>query len=123
MSPAKALQMSQRAPKVLQTSTSLSLPYPLSLLTSTETPETWIALENLLLSCLRTGDDRSARQCLDKLTSRFGEKNERVMALRGMYEEAVAEDDEALARVLKRYGDILKEDGTNMVCSPIAMQW
>lgn len=117
LSPETALRMSQQAPRILQTSPTTSLPYPLSLFISGETPETWTAYENLLVACLRTGDDKSARLCLDRLTERFGEKNERIMAMRGMYEEAVASDTRALERVLKQYEDILKDDPTNMVCA------
>lgn len=117
--PALALRMSQQAPRILQQSSGPSLPYPLSLLTVSEAPETWIGYENLLLSCLRTGDDRSARMCLEKLTQRFGESNERVMALRGMYDEAVAEDYKALEAVFRGYEEILKQDPTNMVRSSL----
>lgn len=112
--PKDALHLSQQAPYILKASSGLSLPYPFSLLISTETQETWIAYENLLISCLRTGDNKAARQCLEKLLARFGEKNERVMALRGIYEEAVAEDNKALNQVLVQYDGILKEDPTNI---------
>lgn len=74
--------------------------------------------ENLLLSCLRTGDEKAARQCLGQLEARFGENNERVMALKGLTKEAVAEDNAALERVLKEYDAILAEDNTNIVCDP-----
>ena len=71
--------------------------------------------ENLLLSCLRTSDDNSAHLCLDRMTARFGGENERVMALKGMYKEAVAVDKTGLEKVLKEYESILKADPTNMV--------
>ena len=71
--------------------------------------------ENLLLTSLRTSDDKSARLCLDRMTARFGGENERVMALKGMYEEAVAVDNIGLEKVLKKYESILKADPTNMV--------
>jgi len=70
-----------------------------------------------MLSCLRTGDDKSAHLCLEKLSDRFGPKNERVMGLRGMYQEAVAEDDRALERILEEYTTVLAEDPTN---TPVA---
>lgn len=116
ITPATALRLSQQAPATLSKTSSLaSLPYPLSLLTSTETQETWLSLENLLISTLRTGDDKAARQCLNRLTQRFGESNERVMALQGMFEEAVADDEKALQRVLKEYDALLHdEDPTNI---------
>ena len=48
------------------------------------------------------------------MLARFGEKNERVMALQGMYAEAFAEDDKALRKVLHSYEAVLKEDATNI---------
>jgi len=71
--------------------------------------------ERLLLSCLRTGDDEAAHSCLQKLIDRFGATNERVMGLRGLYQEAVAQDDSALERVLKEYNDVLADDPVNTV--------
>lgn len=112
--PAEALRMSQEAPQLLQTSPNGSLPYPLSLLASPETQDAWLAHENLMLSCLRTGDDKSAKLCLDRLMARFGESNERVMALKGIYEEAVAENDQALEKILRSYEELLQHDPTNM---------
>ena len=111
------LRVSQRAPQFLrsQTKSALSLPYPLSLLTASESQEKWQAYENLLLSCLSTGDDESANLCIEELTKRFGETNERVQALRGLYEEATAEDDKARANLLVKYEEVIKETPTNMV--------
>ncbi|KAF2644382.1 hypothetical protein P280DRAFT_467016 [Massarina eburnea CBS 473.64] len=113
ISPQTALQLSQKAPLILSQSPTPSLPWPLSLLFSRETPETWTIHENLLLSALRTGDDTSARQILDRMTSRFGASNERIIALRGIYEEALAKDDKELTRVLDGYGKVLEVDPTN----------
>lgn len=70
--------------------------------------------ENLLLSCLRTGDDQAARQCLTRLEARFGDDNERVMALKGLVKEAAADDNGALEKVLKEYDAILAENNTNI---------
>ncbi|KAF1949620.1 hypothetical protein CC80DRAFT_497367 [Byssothecium circinans] len=112
--PPTALQLSQKAPIILSQSPTSSLPWPLSLLFSRETPETWAIHENLLLSALRTADDAAARQVLDRMTARFGSKNERIIALRGIYEEALAKDDKELARVLDGYGKVLEADPTNM---------
>ncbi|KAI9755423.1 MAG: hypothetical protein M4579_004280 [Chaenotheca gracillima] len=111
--PARALQLSQQAPIILRQNTS-SLPtsLPFSLL-SNESQDDWTIFENLLLSCLRTRDDESARQCLEKLCARFGDSNERVMGLKGMYEEAVAENDTALEAILDDYEDVLEKDPTN----------
>ncbi len=71
--------------------------------------------EKLLLSCLRTGDDKAAHLCLEKLIERFGATNKRIMGLRGLYQEAVADNDAALERILKEYGEVLAEDPVNTV--------
>jgi len=71
--------------------------------------------EHLFSSCLRTGDDKSAHLCLERLTDRFGASNERVMSLRGLYQEAVAEDDAALTHILNDYENVLAEDPANTV--------
>jgi alpha-D-ribose 1-methylphosphonate 5-triphosphate synthase subunit PhnI len=68
-----------------------------------------------MLSCLRTGDEQSAHLCLERLTGRFGAENERVMALRGLFQEAIAQDDAALKQVLGEYETILAKDPGNMV--------
>ncbi len=116
--PHRALHLSQQAPLLLrnQTDTITSLQVPL--LSSAETPERWMIYENLMLSCLRTGDDKSAHLCLQRLSDRFGPTNERVMGLRGMYQEAVAEDEAALEHVQVEYEKILDEDPTNTVRLP-----
>ncbi|PVH95029.1 hypothetical protein DM02DRAFT_571886 [Periconia macrospinosa] len=114
ITPNTALKLSQKAPIILSSSPTSSLPWPLSLLFSRETPETWTIHENLLLAALRTGDDASARQVLDRLTSRFGESNERIIALRGIYEEALAKDDKELTKILDGYGKVLESDPTNI---------
>lgn len=114
--PATALQLSQQAPTLLKNTPSSIASYSLGSLFSTpESPELWTSYENLLFSCLRTGDEQSAHLCLDRLTQRFGASNERVMALRGLFQEAVAEDEAALKEVLKGYEQILAEDPTNTV--------
>ncbi|KAI0397269.1 tetratricopeptide [Xylariaceae sp. FL0594] len=118
LSPATALKLSQQAPVVLhnQSSAIRSSALP-SLLATSETPELWTVYENLLLSCLRTGDDESAHQCLTRLADRFGNDNERVMALKGLFKEATASDTAALDGVLKEYEQILQANPVNM---PIA---
>jgi hypothetical protein len=116
--PPVALQLSQQAPGILKnTPTSIS-PYSVSSLYGpAETAELWTTYENLLQSCLRTGDVQSAHLCLERLASRFGSDNERVMALRGLLLEAIAEDKPALQRILEEYESILAQDPTNMVRS------
>jgi ER membrane protein complex subunit 2 len=116
LTPSVALQLSQQAPIILQNTPSSISSYSIrSLYASTETPDLWTTYENLMQSCLRTGDEQSAHMCLERLTSRFGADNERVMALRGLFQEAIAEDDAALERVLEEYESILSRDRTNMV--------
>ena len=111
--PPTALSLSQKAPIILSTSPTSSLPWPLSLLFSRESPESWTIHENLFLSALRTGDDKSARQVLDRMTTRFGANNERIIALRGIYEEALATTPAELETVFQGYETILKADPTN----------
>jgi hypothetical protein len=114
--PTVALQLSQQAPTILQNTPSSITSYTLSSLWSTaESPELWMTYENLMLSCLRTGDEQSAHLCLERLTQRFGAENERLMALRGLFQEAIAQDDAALKQVLGEYESILAKDPSNMV--------
>lgn len=103
--PATSLHLSQQAPIFLSSPESAK-----------DTQETWLIYEQLLLSCLRTGDDDSARLCLQRLSDRFGVDSPRISALAGLYDEATARDNAELEKVCKRYEDMLKEDPTNMVC-------
>lgn len=102
--PQTSLYLSQQAPAFLTSPES-----------SKDTQETWLVYEQLLLSCLRTGDDPSARLCLQRLSDRFGADSPRISALAGLYDEATARDHEELEKVCSRYEDMLKEDPTNMV--------
>lgn len=68
-----------------------------------------------MLSCLRTGDEQSAHTCLERLTERFGAENEKLLALRGLFQEAIAKDDKELQQVLEEYGNMLEKDPGNMV--------
>ncbi|KAJ4424586.1 Inositol phosphatase SIW14 [Gnomoniopsis sp. IMI 355080] len=115
LSPQQALELSQRAPHILQTSPSIISSSALaSIFSAAESTELWLTYENLLLSCLRTGDERSAHECLERLVKRFGEDNERIMAFTGLLKEAEASDNTALAKVLKEYDDILADNNTNI---------
>ena len=99
LSPSTALQLSQQAPAILRSAPSSITSYPVSWLWATaESPELWTAYENLMISCLRTGDEQSAHLCLQRLTERFGAENERLMALRGLFQEATATDDGSSSR-------------------------
>ncbi|KAK8218575.1 tetratricopeptide repeat domain-containing protein [Phyllosticta capitalensis] len=113
--PTSVLRLSQLAPRVLSSSPQSSLPWPLSLIFNTESQEVWATHENLLLACVRTGDDRAARQCLERLTARFGADNQRVQALKYLYESATAEDDKALRGVLEEVDRLTKDDPTNLL--------
>ena len=116
LSPAAALYLSQQAPAVLQGSPTTVSSSPLSALFSAkETPELWLKYENLLLSCLRTGDEQAAHQCLERLVTRFGDDNERIMAFKGLLKEADAQNNGELDRILKEYEQILSENETNIV--------
>lgn len=117
--PATALHLSQQAPNIIANSAgAISTSALQSLFSATETPELWTIYENLLLSCLRTGDEQSAHQCLGRLVNRFGDDNERIMALIGLLKEADATDNATLEVVLKEYEGILADNPTNTVsCS------
>jgi hypothetical protein len=83
-----------------------------------------MSYEHLMLSCLRTGDEESAHLCIKRLTERFGADNQKLMALRGLFQEAVAKDDAALKQVLEEYDSILSDDPTNtvsfqLICIPV----
>jgi tetratricopeptide (TPR) repeat protein len=112
VAPETALRISQQAPPLLQSSK--SYPWPLSLFLSSETQDQWTTIENLYISCLRTGDDESARQLLDKLVERFGDKSERVMAFQGMWAESHVENEKDFIKVLKEYGEALERDPANL---------
>lgn len=108
------LQFSQQTPSILgsQLTSETSL---LALSTSaSDNPENYKTIERLFLTCLQTGDDKSAQLCLDQLTKRFGSRNERVMGFRGLYEEATAENT-PLEKCLHEYEKILSENPVNVV--------
>lgn len=116
LSNSEALNLSQQVGKYLQTSLSSNTPIPIPFLLSAESPQSWHTYERLLISCLRTGNDKAAHQCLEKLIERFGASNERVMGLRGLYQEAVAQDRPTLETILTKYDEVLAEDPGNTVC-------
>ncbi|PGH18753.1 hypothetical protein AJ79_00166 [Helicocarpus griseus UAMH5409] len=112
--PTAVLRLSQQAQLFLQSHPAQQPSFPFSILAAPETPELWTNYEQLLLACLRTGDDEAARQCLERLSKRFGPANERVMALKGVYDEALAQDQAALQDILAGYDDVLKENPVNV---------
>ena len=113
----EALALSQEAPQHIRKYTASKIPIPIPFLSSPESAELWTTYERVLLSCLRTGDDKAGFMCLEKLIERFGATNERVMGLRGLYQEAVAENDAALEKILKEYTGVLAGNPTNTVSS------
>lgn len=116
LSPADALHLAQQAPAILRSNPKTVSSSPLtSLFAAKESPEMWVIYENLVLSCLRTGDDDGAAECLERLLRRFGADNERIMAIEGLVKEATAGSDDDLQIVLKEYEDILRENAANIV--------
>ncbi|KAL8696622.1 MAG: hypothetical protein Q9201_007569 [Fulgogasparrea decipioides] len=109
----EALTVSQQAGKYVQKNGGATSSIPLPFFSNSDSAELWTTYENLLYSCLRTGDDKAAHFCLEKLAERFGKNNERVMGLRGLYQEAMADDSPAMMQMLQEYDGILSEDPTN----------
>ena len=112
--PASALQIAQGARSTLAKSASVSTTFPASMFNTADSAELWDDLEQLLYACLRTSDDESAFLCVEKLSQRFGSTNERVMALRGLYQEATAPDEAAGRKILEDYANILMENPMNV---------
>lgn len=113
----ETLRFSQQTPVILGSQPASSLS-PLPATTSVRNqPEDYGLIEQLFFSCLQTGDDKSAAMCLERLTQFFGHSNEKVMGLRGLYQEATAVDRPALEKCLHEYDSILAEDPANLVCA------
>lgn len=116
VSHADALKIAQQAPTILRQNPRAFSTAPFaSLFSATETADLWIIYENLLLSCLRVGDDESANRCLERLVLRFGDENEKIMALKGLVKETTAKDDAALENVLAEYDVMLEDNPANIV--------
>lgn len=112
--PATVLTLSQKASSMLSKSSLKTKSQLLSIISAIEEPSEWAELEQVYLACLRSGDDESAHLCLERLTQRFGAENHRIMALRGLYQEGQAKNEEDLRRILQGYNAILKEDPMNI---------
>ena len=128
LSDLEVLTMSQQTSDFLRKNSSTGTSaIPILLVSPAESVDLWVSYEKHLLSCLRTGNDKAAHLCLEKLVTRFGATNERVMGLHGLYKEAVAKDDETLGKILQEYNEILAENPANMVCFvsslPICADW
>ncbi|KAE8348356.1 hypothetical protein BDV28DRAFT_143688 [Aspergillus coremiiformis] len=103
------VRFSQQAPVILERGLTSERSLIFSLIANQEEPERYGIIEQLFFSCLQTGDDRSALLCLERLTCRFGSSNEKVMGLRGLYEEAIAGDQSDLEECLRKYDLSLSE--------------
>lgn len=113
----ETLRFSQQTPMILgqQPTSGIS---PSSVTASVRNqPEDYGLIEQLFFSCLQTGDDKSAAMCLERLTQFFGHSNEKVMGLRGLYQEATAVDRSSLEKCLHDYDSILSQDPANLVCA------
>ncbi|CAG8025401.1 unnamed protein product [Penicillium salamii] len=101
-----ALHLAQQAPVILGPESGST--------SATDTAAYYARIEQLMLACLRTGDDQSAHTCLNRLSLRFGPSNERIMGLRGLYEEATAKDQAALEKCLQEYDHTLSQSPVNV---------
>ena len=120
LSGSEALSHSQQtAQYLLKHASTGTLTIPVPFWSRPESTDVWLMYEKLFLSCMRTGDDKAAFDCLEKLIDRFGATDDQVMGLRGLYQEAVAKDDAALEIVLEEYNEILAEDTINTVGVPV----
>ena len=112
--PTTVLELSQKASTLLSKSSLKTKSQLLSVVSAVEEPTEWAELEQVFLATLRSGDDETAHLCLERLSQRFGANNQRVMALRGLYQEAEAKNEEDVRRVLQSYNRIIKEDPMNI---------
>ncbi|KAE8147651.1 hypothetical protein BDV25DRAFT_159913 [Aspergillus avenaceus] len=110
-------RLSQQAPVLLKQQLSKERNVLLSLVNKSEEPENHGMTEQLFFACLQSGDDKSAVLCLELLTRRFGSSNERVTALRGLYEEALAENQFELEQCLHKYDALLSDNALNLPIS------
>ncbi|PFH61948.1 hypothetical protein XA68_15710 [Ophiocordyceps unilateralis] len=115
LSPAEALELASQAPEILRKNPKSFSASPLrALFSAPETAQLWTVYENLLQSCLQVGDDASARLCLERLVTRFGHEDERVMALQGLTQEAVASNESELQKILDGYEACLEKNDANI---------
>lgn len=110
--PQHTLYLASQAKGYLARQKAWTLPYPLSLFLSNDSPEKWTIYDNLFRACLLAGHDATASQLLTELTARFGVSNHHVAAMRGLYSEATAANSDELGETIKLYDEILAEDPT-----------
>ncbi|KAB8232513.1 uncharacterized protein BDW43DRAFT_278777 [Aspergillus alliaceus] len=108
------LRFSQQAPMILERQLTSDKNLISSVIANQEEPGKYGILEQLFFSCLQTGDDKSALLCLEQLTRRFGSSDEKVMGLRGLYEEAIAKNQSDLEDCLRKYDLALSENPLNL---------
>ncbi|RCI13677.1 hypothetical protein L249_5459 [Ophiocordyceps polyrhachis-furcata BCC 54312] len=115
LTPHEASELARQAPEILRKNPKAFSASPFrALFSAPETSQLWTVYENLLLSCLRVGDDASALQCLERLVTRFGQEDERVMALQGLAQEAMASSDSELQKILDGYEACLEKNDANI---------
>ncbi|PYI10512.1 hypothetical protein BO78DRAFT_360470 [Aspergillus sclerotiicarbonarius CBS 121057] len=106
-----AFRLAQRAPLILRRQGE-TISHPS--VHSGKEPENYGVIEQLLFSCLQSGDDKSALLCTEQLAARFGVTDEKVTGLRGLYEEATAENRSTLEKCLQQYDLVLSENPINL---------
>ena len=111
-----AFHLAQRAPLILRRDPQGETNSHLSEHNGKES-ENYGVIERLLFSCLRSGDDKSALLCTEQLAARFGVTDEKVTGLRGLYEEATAENRSTLEKCLQKYDLVLSKNPMNLVRS------
>lgn len=115
LSAPEAFKLAQLAPTILRRNPKAVSQSPLAALFSApETADLWTSYENLLFACLRTANDDAAQECISRLVTRFGEENERIMALKGLVQEAQASNHKELEDILKEYDAVLKDTPGNI---------
>ncbi|TWU77523.1 hypothetical protein ED733_007342 [Metarhizium rileyi] len=115
LTPAETLRLAQQAPEILRKNPRAFSASPLSsLFTAPETADIWTIYENLMISCLRTGDDEAAKECLERIVTRFGDSHDRALALKGLLKEATAPNNSELEKVLGEYEALLEQNNGNI---------
>ncbi|KAL4911639.1 hypothetical protein BDW74DRAFT_143353 [Aspergillus multicolor] len=110
-----ALHRSQQAPTILgQRPAGRSSEGGRPALLDQKTQNEFDSLEKLFFSCIQSADDKCALSCLERLGRRFGSSDERVTALRSLYDEAVAEGQSSLEQCLRKYDNILSQNPMNL---------
>ncbi|PYH97011.1 tetratricopeptide repeat domain protein [Aspergillus ellipticus CBS 707.79] len=107
-------RLAQRAPMVLQKQSHAEENFPDTFVHNGKEAEDYGAIERLLFSCLQSGDDKSASCFIEQLAGRFDTLDEKVTGLKGLFEEATAEDHSSLEQYLRRYDLLLSKNPVNL---------